>query len=77
MQATFYRGTIGWLVGQHDANATGIGGKSHIQQVHGAAYPWRAIQQIHLVPNLGQQQGRFHPSDARAYHEGSAIFTYS
>jgi len=77
MQAAFYRGTVGWLVGQHHADATGIGGKSHIQQMHGAAYPWRAIQQMHFVSHFGQQQSRFHPGDARAYHEDGAVSTRS
>ncbi len=69
MQIAFDRGTVARPSGQHQAETTGVSGKRPIQQVHRATDARGAIQQVGLVPRLGQQQRRLHPTDASAHQQ--------
>jgi len=57
-------GAQGGLVGQHEADATGVGGEGVVEKVHGAADGGSGVEEVDLEAEVSEVSGGGHTGDA-------------
>jgi len=62
-------GAEGGLMGEHEAEAAGVGGEGVVEEVHGAADGGCVVEEVDGVAEMGEVQGGGHAGEAGADDE--------
>jgi hypothetical protein len=56
-------GAEGGLLGEHEADAAGVGGEGVVEEVHGAADSGSGVEEVDVDVELGEVHGGSHTGD--------------